>query len=135
MLSQLLALTPTALLLLLGGVYILYFLISPFLSPQRSIPGPFLARFTCLWYFIQIYKGDFERRNIALHEKYGPIVRVAPDEYSVDDVESARTIYGLGKGFVKVSRNISCSVFNSGLREEKYLTSINTSLCNMNSEY
>lgn len=108
MISQLLSISPTILALLGSGVTILYFLLAPLLSPQRSIPGPFLARFTRLWYFIQIYKGDFERRNISLHEEFGPVVRVAPDEYSVNDVEAARTIYGLGKGFVKV-----CFIFHS----------------------
>ncbi|KAL2066183.1 hypothetical protein VTL71DRAFT_2254 [Oculimacula yallundae] len=101
MISELLSLSPTTLGLLGSGVFVLYFVLAPLLSPQRSIPGPFLARFTRLWYFSQIYKGDFERQNISLHEQYGPIVRVAPDEYSINDVEAARTIYGLAKGFIK----------------------------------
>lgn len=37
-----------------------------------------------------------------LHKKYGSIVRIAPHEYSVDDVDAARTIYGHGNAFVKV---------------------------------
>ncbi|KAH7413160.1 cytochrome P450 [Cadophora sp. MPI-SDFR-AT-0126] len=101
MITDLLLLSPLTLLLVSSSITLLYFLLAPLLSPQRSIPGPFLARFTRLWYFYQIYKGDFERLNVRLHEEYGPVVRIAPGEYSIDDVEGARVIYGLGKGFVK----------------------------------
>ncbi|KAI9048140.1 hypothetical protein LZ554_007935 [Drepanopeziza brunnea f. sp. 'monogermtubi'] len=83
------------------GVTLAYFVIPALLDPLRSVPGPFLARFTGLWYFFKIYQGVFEKENIRLHEKYGPIVRIAPGEYSVDDVEAAKTIYGHGNAFVK----------------------------------
>ena len=88
--------------LVAGGLFILYFIISFIRDPLRDIPGPLLARFTRLWYFIEIYKGSFEVTNVELHKKYGPIVRIAPMEYSIDDVEAAKTIYGYGKPFLKV---------------------------------
>ena len=40
-------------------------------SPLASVPGPFLARFTDLWYAWRINKGHFEWDNISLHRKYG----------------------------------------------------------------
>jgi hypothetical protein len=93
----------TSNLILLGcGIVPLYFLIRFILDPLRDIPGPFLARFTRLWSFIEIYKGSFEQTDIKLHKRYGPIVRVAPGEYSIDDVEAMRTIYGHGTAFTKV---------------------------------
>lgn len=85
------------------GALLVYFLVQFILDPLRDIPGPFLARFTRLWYLAEIYKGSFELTEIKLHKKYGPIVRIAPHEYSIDDVEAARTIYGLGNSnFPKV---------------------------------
>jgi hypothetical protein len=42
-----------------------------FLSPLRRIPGPFLGRFTRLWYLRQTLKRDFEIKNVQLHRKYG----------------------------------------------------------------
>ena len=94
----------SSILVLLGcGVVCLYFLIRFILDPLRDIPGPFLARFTRLWYFIEIYKGSFEQTDIELHKIYGAIVRIAPGEYSVDDVEAARTMYGHGTAFIKVN--------------------------------
>lgn len=41
-----------------------------------------------------IYKGDFERTNLALQKCFGPIVSLAPGEYSTDDPEAAKLIYG-----------------------------------------
>lgn len=33
----------------------------------------------------------------------GPVVRIAPNEYSIDDPAAAKIIYGSGRAFVKVS--------------------------------
>ena len=37
-----------------------------------------------------------------LHDKYGPIVRIAPNEYSIDDYEAAKVIYRTRDPLVKV---------------------------------
>jgi hypothetical protein len=56
-------------------VAIVLWLITPLIrgliSPLRSVPGPFLARFTRLWELRAIYKHDFATYNIELHKKYG----------------------------------------------------------------
>ncbi|KAH6715260.1 cytochrome P450 oxidoreductase [Leptodontidium sp. MPI-SDFR-AT-0119] len=78
-----------------------YYLTAALLSPLRSIPGPFWARFTRWWKFIEIYRGEFEKTNIELHRRYGPVVRISPNEYSIDDPEATKEIYGLGSHFVK----------------------------------
>ncbi|KAL5337114.1 cytochrome P450 [Aspergillus crustosus] len=67
----------------------------------QSIPGPVWTRFTRLWYFRRLWNGHFETDNIALHKKYGPIVRVAPDHYSINDRAALKTIYGAGTKFAK----------------------------------
>ncbi|CAG8909742.1 unnamed protein product [Penicillium egyptiacum] len=97
----------------------LYFVAQALLSPLRGIPGPFWARFTRLWKLLEIYRGRFEKTSIALHKKYGkrmsacshkqsaettisgPIVRIAPNEYSIDDPGAVKEIYGLGSQFIK----------------------------------
>jgi hypothetical protein len=71
------------------------------LCPLRSLPGPFSARFTTLWYFNRVRHGQFEHDNIRLHEEYGPIVRVAPNHYSISDLSAVRTVYGTGSRFAK----------------------------------
>jgi len=103
MLQNLLDLSIGSYILLLSSFFLLFFFVNYLLDPLRNIPGPFLARFTRLWYFLEIYKGGFELTDVKLHKKYGPIVRIAPGEYSIDDVEATRTIYGHGNAFVKVT--------------------------------
>jgi hypothetical protein len=67
----------------------------------QSIPGPFWTHFTRLWYFRRLWNGHFEEDNIDLHSKYGPIVRIAPDQYSISDRAALKTIYGTGTKFAK----------------------------------
>ncbi|KAH6997368.1 cytochrome P450 [Ilyonectria destructans] len=67
-------------------------------SPYRHVPGPFLARFTDAWYLYRVWQGHFARDNIALHRKYGPIVRYGPNRFSFDHPEATKTIYGIGTG-------------------------------------
>ena len=46
-------------------------LLRPLRSPLRSIPGPFLARFTDAIYVYRLWKQQFHVENLELHEKYG----------------------------------------------------------------
>ncbi|KAF4458285.1 Cytochrome P450, partial [Fusarium albosuccineum] len=68
-------------------------------SPLRNIPGPFLARFSRLWYLYQSYAGNFHLKNIELHRKHGRIVRLAPNTYSISEPD--KTVYGAGSRFEK----------------------------------
>ncbi|PYH41760.1 cytochrome P450 [Aspergillus saccharolyticus JOP 1030-1] len=73
-------------------------------SPSlTSIPGPFLARFTRLWYFSRVWKGHFETDNLDLHARYGPVVRIAPGHYSISERTAVKTVYGTGSRFPKSS--------------------------------
>jgi hypothetical protein len=51
--------------------YWVYTVAAALLSPLRSIPGPFLARFTRLWYFKEVWTSKFHRTDLDLHKKYG----------------------------------------------------------------
>ncbi|KAJ4005613.1 hypothetical protein NW752_002448 [Fusarium irregulare] len=83
--------------------FVAHLLLRALFSPLRHIPGPFLARFTDLWYFWNVRNGSFEDVNLDLHKKYGPIVRYGPNRYSINDPEAAKVIYGLGNHFPKSS--------------------------------
>ncbi|KAK2731396.1 pisatin demethylase [Colletotrichum kahawae] len=61
--------------------------------PLSRIPGPFLATVSRLWYILKIWTEDVEKDERALHEKYGPLVRLAPDEISCSDPEAFADIY------------------------------------------
>ncbi|EME78880.1 uncharacterized protein MYCFIDRAFT_205196 [Pseudocercospora fijiensis CIRAD86] len=70
-------------------------------APLRSIPGPFLACFTRFWYATHAYYGHIEQDLVELHKRHGKVVRVAPHEYSIDDPEAVKIIYGRGSQFRK----------------------------------
>lgn len=68
----------------------------------RSLPGPFLARFSGIYRLSLVYDGHAPERYRELHEKYGPIVRTGPNHVSVSDTAMIPTIYGIGSKFLKV---------------------------------
>jgi cytochrome P450 len=47
------------------------------------------------------YRGHTELDHIAIHKKYGPIVRIAPNELSFSSQQAAKDIFTVGKGFHK----------------------------------
>lgn len=71
-------------------------------SPLRDVQGPWLARFTRFWYAKSTYSRQGHKFNMDLHQKYGPIVRIAPNEYSIDDLEASKIIYRARDPLVKV---------------------------------
>jgi hypothetical protein len=69
----------------------------------RTLPGPVLARFTYLYRLLMVYNGDGPANYQKIHQKYGPIVRVGPNEVSIADPNMIPIIYGIGSKFTKVS--------------------------------
>jgi hypothetical protein len=67
-----------------------------------QIKGPLISTYTDLWRFWVVWGRRPELTHIALHEKYGSIVRLGPKTVSVSDAEAIKTIYALNSGFVKV---------------------------------
>lgn len=70
-------------------------------SRLRSYPGPYLASVTRLWKVYSTALGRTHLDHIALHRKYGPLVRIAPQEVSIASPEAARIVLSAGKGFHK----------------------------------
>ena len=71
------------------------------LSPLAKIPGPKLAALTQWWIIYHEFNGDRTLTIHALHEKYGPVVRVSPTEVSFTSPEGVKDIYGAGSTFPK----------------------------------
>ncbi|KAL8719997.1 MAG: hypothetical protein Q9181_007979 [Wetmoreana brouardii] len=65
-------------------------------DPLRKVPGPWLARFTRLWELRQIRTNVFERVNIDLHGRYDPVLRIAPNRYSINCPATVQQVYGHG---------------------------------------
>ncbi|KAI4862728.1 cytochrome P450 [Hypoxylon rubiginosum] len=64
-----------------------------YLHPLAKVPGPKLAAITSLWYVYQTRQGRMLVLNRNLHKKYGPSVRISPNEVSFDSEEAFQAIY------------------------------------------
>lgn len=74
-----------------------------FLSPLAKVSGPksfALTKYRLAW---EDYRGTRTHCIHALHEKYGPVVRVGPNEISFNTLSALRTIYGAGSPFQRSS--------------------------------
>lgn len=65
-------------------------------DPLRKYPGPTLARFSRIPYVYHTVKGDMVTWGHQLHNQYGDVVRVAPDELSYNN-DAWKDIYGHAK--------------------------------------
>lgn len=65
-----------------------------FFHPLRSYPGPLLWRATRIPYHIRVLKGTLAIDMLEMHKKYGPVVRVAPDELAFADSSAWKDILG-----------------------------------------
>ncbi|KAK4159539.1 cytochrome P450 4A10 [Cladorrhinum sp. PSN259] len=72
-----------------------------YLHPLAHIPGPLAAKCSWLWLHYHTYVGDECTSIRRLHEKYGPVVRVAPNEVDIADGDAIAPIYSAKTDLVK----------------------------------
>lgn len=89
---------------LLFAIILLNYLRTAFKKDLRSLPGPFLARFSGFYRLSLVWDGHAPERYRELHEKYGTIVRTGPNHVSISDTAMIPIIYGIGSKFLKVCR-------------------------------
>ncbi|KAI0265873.1 cytochrome P450, partial [Gloeopeniophorella convolvens] len=80
------------------GLILLYaavYRLSPW-HPLAQYPGPYLARLSKLWLAVVAAGGRQHIHYRMLHERYGDIVRVGPNELSVRDASAISSILGPG---------------------------------------
>ena len=84
-------------------VYSFYHLvISPlFRSDLRKIPGPFLAKLTDLYRLRLVRTGAAHEHQIALHDQYGPFVRLGPNNVSIGDPAAVPALYNIRTRYPK----------------------------------
>jgi hypothetical protein len=90
-LASLLGLCPISLCLSLCllVLYRLYF------HPLSRVPGPRWAAVSNIWHGIQVRDGRLFVLGKTLHQKYGPAVRVGPNEVCFDSKEAFKIIYSM----------------------------------------
>jgi hypothetical protein len=73
------------------------------LHPLSHIPGPVLPKITSLWLYYHAYNGDEVTTIHKAHARYGPLVRVSPNEIDISDGDAIAPIYVTKGGFPKAS--------------------------------
>ncbi|KAJ5930554.1 hypothetical protein N7466_006047 [Penicillium verhagenii] len=87
-------------------------------SPLRSYPGPKLWAISTLPSAISILRGRSHTTMLAMHNKYGPVVRIAPNELSFNSPGAYQDIYMPRSGrppFGKHPRIYACKL--NGVRD------------------
>lgn len=75
--------------------FTLIYRLSPF-HPLAKYPGPAIAKTSKLWAAYLGATGEQHRRHQSLHERYGDVVRVGPNELSIRDSSLIHTVLGQG---------------------------------------
>ncbi|KAF2870695.1 cytochrome P450 [Massariosphaeria phaeospora] len=93
-----------------GAIYRLHF------SPVATFPGPRLAALTYWYefYYDVIRKGSYTWRIQDLHDKYGPVVRINPQEIHVNDAAFYDSVY-VGSSRRTEKWNYSARMFGTSL--------------------
>ncbi|TQS31349.1 hypothetical protein Golomagni_08373 [Golovinomyces magnicellulatus] len=80
---------------LLFGIFVVaYLAYTVYLHPLASYPGPkkwAISRLPWCW---NQYYGNLSQRLLELHDQYGPVVRISPNELSYTTNTAWKTIYG-----------------------------------------
>lgn len=93
-----------------------------FFHPLRHFPGPFWASVTRLWIAYHNVKADECELELALHRKYGPVLRITPTLLLVSDATKLPEVYhrqsNKSNHYITGSFGKTESLFN--MREHKY---------------
>jgi cytochrome P450 len=93
-----------------------------FFHPLRHFPGPFWASVTRLWIAYHNIKADECELELALHRKYGPVLRISPTLLLVSDATKLPEIYNRqankSNHYITGSFGKTESLFN--MRDHKY---------------
>lgn len=71
------------------------------LHPLAKYPGPLFARVSDWYGVYHAWLGDRHLNQYRVHQKYGPMVRLAPDLLSINHIDALRDIYGVNKNIQK----------------------------------
>ncbi|PGH20117.1 hypothetical protein AJ80_03685 [Polytolypa hystricis UAMH7299] len=80
-----------------AGLFLYFFFLAVYrlwLSPLAKFPGPALNAISSLPIVVWALKGRLPMETRKLHEKYGPIVRVSPNELAFTSATAWQDIYG-----------------------------------------
>ncbi|KAF7192041.1 Cytochrome P450 monooxygenase [Pseudocercospora fuligena] len=94
-----------------------------FFHPLARFPGPKIRAVSEIPYLRSMISGYAPQDQLALHKRYGPVVRVAPNELTFNGARAFRDIYGSAKGRGELAK------------DKKYYRGIGDTLLTSDTEY
>ncbi|KAF4625151.1 hypothetical protein G7Y89_g13018 [Cudoniella acicularis] len=76
-----------ALAAVVGAAVLFQLLATYYHNGLNRYPGPLLAKFTRLWYRLDVKANRHQQHLIELHRKYGDVVRIGPNSLSVSNAD------------------------------------------------
>ncbi|KAI1123619.1 putative cytochrome P450 [Nemania abortiva] len=99
-----------------------------FVHPLRNFPGPVTHGMSVVPKAVYQMNGSLPFRVAELHGRYGPVVRVAPNELAFSSPRAWRDIYGHKKeefpkhgSFYGIFKHLPSSIINAGAAEHSML--------------
>ncbi|KAK4547084.1 hypothetical protein LTR36_001305 [Oleoguttula mirabilis] len=89
---------------LLGFTFLVWYVVeSLYIDPKSKIPGPKSYALTGWRLAYDDWQATRTRTIHRLHQQYGPVVRIGPNEVHFNSLAALRKIYGAGSGFERTS--------------------------------
>lgn len=79
----------------------IHFIFQTLFDPLRKIPGPFWAKRTHLWKAFHMYSRDLPQAILKAHQKYGPVIRIGPNDVNFQGRDAIDSIYKAGRSMPK----------------------------------
>ncbi|KAJ5667370.1 hypothetical protein N7507_003234 [Penicillium longicatenatum] len=96
------------------AVTIIYLAFQRYQKGLNKYPGPILVSLTNAWRLIDVWNRNTHITFRTLHQRYGNVVRVAPNVLSFGDPAAITDIYGLNKGYTKSAYYDVFATLNQG---------------------
>ena len=98
--------------LLLCNIYVIY---QRFFHPLSRFPGPLVASLTNVWKSYYTYRLDLHEQLAKLHDRYGPVIRVGPNDLHFRTPDAIAPIYKSGRKMPKSPFYDAFTTFNPNL--------------------
>lgn len=104
-----------SILFVFGVAFIYYIVHQRFFHPLSGFPGPYVASITNWWKVYHVYQLDLHEVVLSLHQKYGPVVRIGPNDLHFWNPEALTAIYKAGRTMPKTGFYDAFTTFNPNL--------------------
>lgn len=109
----------TASLWTIGGITALIVVVATYrlvFHPLSRVPGPKLAALSNIWLARHVRAGRMLELGKTIHKRYGPAVRVGPNEVWFDSSEAFKSIYGRCSAWTRHAKSVPLQIQAAAVR-------------------